>query len=256
MEAFFAVTHNDIPNCLSQLAMLRLTDYTADIEKGGLGVHVEVCANMRAKLVSEVKENIQKLKDTPKQCIECLASICTTTSLANLQMIFPDRNYWKRTLNDKPDKPSVYVEKYLSNNFLPLSLHLFTSNYLPDQILSPVLVATQDHHINNMILKLMCEAWLDHIYVNRIKFSRHGALQLLCDFAHVGTWLNKCTIITEEVRKSMLKNEVLRRCEGVGRLLLRCPGEHVKMVDKNKKRGAILCEFDKDWVALCTEFCF
>lgn len=32
----------------------------------------------------------------------------------------------------------------------------------------------------------------------------------------------------------MLKNEVLRRCEGVGRLLLRSPGDQVKMNDKNK----------------------
>lgn len=68
MEAFFTVTHKDIPNCLSQLGMLRLTDYTAEIEKGGLGVHVQVCANMRAKLVSEVKENIQKLKVIANKC--------------------------------------------------------------------------------------------------------------------------------------------------------------------------------------------
>lgn len=62
MAAFFKVTHTDIVNCLSQLSMLRLSDYTVEIEKGGLDVHVEVCAKMRAKLVSEVKENIQQLK--------------------------------------------------------------------------------------------------------------------------------------------------------------------------------------------------
>lgn len=62
MAAFFKVTHNDIVNCLSQLAVLRLSDYTLEIEKGGLEVHVEVCAKMRGKLVSEVKENILKLK--------------------------------------------------------------------------------------------------------------------------------------------------------------------------------------------------
>lgn len=62
MAAFFKITHDDIQHCLSQLNMLKLTDYTAEIEKGGLEVHVEVCAKMRAKLVSEVKENIEKLK--------------------------------------------------------------------------------------------------------------------------------------------------------------------------------------------------
>lgn len=62
MEAFFTVTHKDIVNALSHLNELRMTDYTVEIEKGGLGVQVQVCALMRAKLVSEVKENIQKLK--------------------------------------------------------------------------------------------------------------------------------------------------------------------------------------------------
>lgn len=38
------------------------------------------------------------------------------------------------------------------------------------------------------------------------------------------------------MRKAMLKNEVLRRCEGVGRLLLRSPGEHIKMNDKKSQR--------------------
>lgn len=62
MEFFFQITHCDIVNCLSHLSDLRLADHTLEIEKKGLGVHVEVCANMRAKLVSEVKVNIQKLK--------------------------------------------------------------------------------------------------------------------------------------------------------------------------------------------------
>lgn len=70
MKAFFTVTHHDIVNSLAQLNMLRLTDYTVDIEKGGLGVHVQVCALMRAKLVSEVKENIQKLKVS--SCFICI----------------------------------------------------------------------------------------------------------------------------------------------------------------------------------------
>lgn len=62
VKSFFAVTHTDIVNCLVQLNNLRLADHTIEIEKGSLAVHVEVCALMRAKLVSEVKENIQKLK--------------------------------------------------------------------------------------------------------------------------------------------------------------------------------------------------
>lgn len=94
-----------------------------------------------------------------------------------------------------------------------------------------------------MVLKIMCESWLDHIYLNKIKFSRYGALQLLCDFAFVSKWISDCATITEDMRKAMLKNEVLRRCEGVGKLLLRSPGEHIKMNDDSsrKPKGYFRC---------------
>ncbi|CAH0555396.1 unnamed protein product [Brassicogethes aeneus] len=217
VDSFFGITHGDIVNCLSQLNGLRMTDHSIQIEKGGLGVHVEVCTLMRAKLVSEVVVNGQKLKDTPSECIEVLASVCRTICLANLQMIFPKNPYWKKIEDIAPDKPSDYVEKYL------------------ERILTPVIAATDDYAINDMILKLICESWLDHIYINKIKFSHYGACQLLCDFAHVATWLINSTIVTQSVRKKLVKNEILRRCEGVGKLLLRCPGDHLKMADKNKK---------------------
>lgn len=60
--SFFAITQCQINNCLLQLNELRLTDHSAEIMKGGLAEHTNVCANMRAKLVSEVEDNIKKLK--------------------------------------------------------------------------------------------------------------------------------------------------------------------------------------------------
>ncbi|CAG9759733.1 unnamed protein product [Ceutorhynchus assimilis] len=99
-------------------------------------------------------------------------------------------------------------------------------------MLSPVLKSVDNDAICNMILTLISESWLDHIYNKKIKFSQWGAFQLLCDFAYVSMWIKDCPYITEHMRKKLLKNEVLRRCEGVGRLLLRCPGERLKMVDK------------------------
>lgn len=90
-----------------------------------------------------------------------------------------------------------------------------------------------------MVLRIMCEAWLDHIYMNKIRFSHYGAYQLLRDFASVGDWLINCPVVKPETRKKMLKNEVLRRCEGVGRLLLRSPGEPIKMNDKTKPIGKL-----------------
>lgn len=83
----------------------------------------------------------------------------------------------------------------------------------------------------------MCEAWLDHIYIHKVKFSHYGAYQLLTDFESVSTWLINCPIVTQQMRKKMLKNEVLRRCQGVGRLLLRSPGDHLKMNEKSKRPG-------------------
>lgn len=99
----------------------------------------------------------------------------------------------------------------------------------------------------------MCESWLDHIYLNKIKFSRYGSLQLLCDFAFVSKWISDCASITHEMRKSMLKNEVLRRCEGVGKLLLRSPGEHIKMtseIDNKKTKGRFIIPKNCMWNSL------
>lgn len=56
------ITHCDIINYLSQLNFLKFADHSVSIEKGGLDVHTEVCANMRAKLSSEIVANRQKMK--------------------------------------------------------------------------------------------------------------------------------------------------------------------------------------------------
>lgn len=133
-------------------------------------------------------------------------------------MIFPQPSYWRRTVSETSEKANAYVDKYLN------------------QILTPVLSATDDHVICNMILQIMCEAWLDHIYINKIRFSHHMACQLLCDFAHIDSWLSNCLVVSQEIRQKMLKNEVLKRCEGVGRLLLRRPGEPIKMLDTQNKQ--------------------
>lgn len=62
VQRFFSLINGDIVECLMQLNCLRMRDHTSEIQKGNLDVHVEVCALMRAKLVSEVKVNIQELK--------------------------------------------------------------------------------------------------------------------------------------------------------------------------------------------------
>ncbi|XP_045473428.1 uncharacterized protein LOC123679911 [Harmonia axyridis] len=218
VAAFFKIVCKDIAACLSQLDILKLQDHSATVEKGGLGEHVRVCTLMRAKLVSEVAENVKKLKQTRAECIETLASICRIICLAILKMIFPPPSYWK---NGKtvPSVSSKYVDKYLN------------------RIMLPVLASSEDHLVTNMILKLICESWLDHIYMTKIKFSHDGAIQLLLDFAHIKNWIGSCAIIDNKMKKKMMKNEILRRCEGVGKLLLRRPGEPIKMNDKKKEQN-------------------
>lgn len=73
--------------------------------------------------------------------------------------------------------------------------------------------------------------------------------------------MTECSIISQNVRNHLLKNEVLRRCEGVGRLLLRHPGEAIAM---RKRLGkckiyleiveTYLCILRKDiYFAICDE---
>ncbi|XP_050449339.1 coiled-coil domain-containing protein 142 [Cataglyphis hispanica] len=218
LDVFFLLVKGDIVNCLEELSYLKLADHTTALSSDSISVQVYVCTKMRAKIVSEVKANIELLQICPVKCIDTLAKICRVISLANLHMCFPQSNYWRRNSSVPPVTASLYVEAYF------------------EKVLLPVLEVIEDHETSNMILRIMCEAWLDYIYLHRIKFSEYGAYQLLTDFAHVSTWVTECSIISQNVRNHLLKNEVLRRCEGVGRLLLRHPGEAIAMRKRLARR--------------------
>lgn len=59
MDMFFKVVHNDINQCLKQIKVLRTPDLVApDLFE----VEIQVNVALRAKLISEVKVNICKLK--------------------------------------------------------------------------------------------------------------------------------------------------------------------------------------------------
>ncbi|XP_026827107.1 coiled-coil domain-containing protein 142 [Ooceraea biroi] len=218
LDVFFLLVKGDITNCLEELSYLKLADHTTALSANSVNVQVYVCTKMRAKIVSEVKANIDLLQKCPAKCIDTLAKICRVISLANLHMCFPQSNYWRRNSNIPPVVASLYVETYF------------------EKVLLPVLEVIEDPETSNMILRIMCEAWLDYIYLHRIKFSEYGAQQLLTDFAYVLTWVTDCPIISQNVRNHLLKNEVLRRCEGVGQLLLRHPGEAIAMRKRLARR--------------------
>ncbi|KAK1122726.1 hypothetical protein K0M31_009170 [Melipona bicolor] len=216
LDVFFLLVKGDIVNCLEELSYLKLADHTNTLLTDSVSVQVYVCAKMRAKIVSEVNVNIDLLQKCSAKCIDILAKICRVVSLANLHMCFPRSSYWRKGSDVAPVAASLYVEPYFGT-------------YSIEKVLLPVLEVIEDPETSNMILKIMCEAWLDYIYLHRIKFSEYGALQLLTDFAYVSKWVTDCPIISQNVRDQLLKNEVLRRCEGVGRLLLRHPGEAISM---------------------------
>lgn len=91
----------------------------------------------------------------------------------------------------------------------------------------------QEYEILGLILKIMCEAWLDHIYASRTKFSRSGALNLLKDFDGVSEYILKCPAVPPQHVEKLAKHEVLRMCEGVGRILLRKPEDLIQMAPEN-----------------------
>ncbi|XP_072153079.1 uncharacterized protein [Bemisia tabaci] len=233
VDQFFRVTQTDIQSCLTALSQLKLANQS-DLLGPGSSVHVTVCARMRMKLASEVRANVEKLQSLPSECITALSKVCRTISLANLRLCFPTHEYWRQQLDEIPQYASGYVEEYL------------------DRVLRPVLIASGllsemlQKSVSGLVLCIMCEAWLDHIYANKIKFSEWGALQLLTDFGAVPTWFSERITLSKEVRKHLLANEVLRRCEGVGRLLLRRRGEHIAMSKPPTRRRKTQEEEEED----------
>lgn len=63
-------------------------------------------------------------------------------------------------------------------------------------------------------------------------FSREGALNLLRDFEGVAEWIVACNYVRPEHVAILSKHEVLRTCEGVGKILLRKPFEIISMTAK------------------------
>ncbi|XP_028174508.1 uncharacterized protein LOC114363086 isoform X2 [Ostrinia furnacalis] len=228
VDDFFRVAHNDMRACMEQLLGLRFADHGAAIEAGKIGVHENVCAKMREKLVSEVKVNIQKLKEATEEIVFVLSSVCATTSLAHLTMIFPRPAAWRRVTHPPRLDHSIYVHEFLN------------------KMLLPVIKATDDITTLNMVLRIMCESWLHHIYVAKVRFSKEAAAQLLADFNEVRNWLNDCNPLSNLAKKQMLQNEVLRRCEGVGRLLLHAPGDLISMQDSTMQASQHVRKDDKE----------
>lgn len=129
-------------------------------------------------------------------------------------LFFPPPPYWQtRVINEN------------SGDYVKNLLH---------EILYPVLRSTKDVEMLSLVLKIICEAWLDFIYLKKVRFSVSGAVNLLRDFDGVHDWIISCTLICEDHMEKLSKHEVLRMCKGVGKILLRKPEDVVPITRSPK----------------------
>ncbi|XP_055852622.1 uncharacterized protein LOC129916607 isoform X2 [Episyrphus balteatus] len=212
IDIVFQLLYFDVRDCLATLSLMDkqvLSLKNADIP-------MTVCISLRAKLLVEINANISKLQNITEECITILSSVCRTLSLANFSLSFPSREHWQQ--NVVVETKCAYV------------------SFILDQIFSPVLKATNDIMIQELILKLICEAWIDYIFSKRVKFSTAGALALINDFDEVKKWILKTTYIPPLNMKNLVNHEVLHMCKGVGKVLVRKPKEMIAIVHSPKHR--------------------
>ncbi|XP_070493085.1 uncharacterized protein [Chironomus tepperi] len=231
MNMFFRLIHNDMSGiCLERLNEVRAPVLVAE---DPLEVIIQVNVALRAKLVEEIKENTIKVKTTCYECIEILAAICETTSLATLSLYFPPQRIWQCEVMNK--KCNEYVGIYLDIMYLP------------------ILESTKDIEILNLTLKIICESLLENIYNKQIKFTICGALNLLKDFEAIAEWIENCKEVPDAYREKLMKHEVLRYCEGVGKILLREPEEVISMFPSPTKAKRMASSQDEDKAPLPAE---
>lgn len=144
-----------------------------------------------------------------------MSEVCRILSLANFKLSFPPASHWQQRVFNEEIKTD-YVD------------------YVLDQIFLPVIKATNDLVSLKLILKIICEAWLDYIYMKRIKFSVNGAVQLLNDFDCVREWILACSLLDAEQLQKLSNHEVLRMCKGVGKILLRKPEDVISIIQTPK----------------------
>ncbi|TMW51089.1 hypothetical protein DOY81_003820, partial [Sarcophaga bullata] len=211
MDRFFQILEYDVKDSLNVFNNFKLPKLTADLSD----ILMLVCVALRTKLICEINANIDKLKKTTDECIQVLSDVCRLISMANFTLCFPSATFWQKNNFDN-GKSSEYVA------------------YILDQIYLPCIKATKDVVILKLILKIICESWLDFIYQRHIRFSVNGAVRLLNDFDEVREWILTCPVLEEEHLEKLSNHEVLRMCKGVGKILLRKP-EDVIPITKTPK---------------------
>ena len=120
-------------------------------------------------------------------------------------------------------------------------------------MMQPIIEATKDIEIQHLTMKIICESILENIYNKQIKFSICGALNLLKDFEGIAEWIENNKKVPEANREKLMKHEVLKYCEGVGKILLREPDEVISMFPSptKAKRMASSTEEGMEMISEC-----
>lgn len=114
-----------------------------------------------------------------------------------------------------------------------------------EMMLQPVIEATKDIEILNLTMKIICESMLENIYTKQIKFTVSGALNLLKDFEGIAEWIESNKEVPETYREKLMKHEVLKYCEGVGKILMREEGQVISMFPSPTKAKRMASSTDE-----------
>ncbi|XP_050687974.1 uncharacterized protein LOC126981210 isoform X1 [Eriocheir sinensis] len=216
---YYLLTQADLPRIIEELKLLRIQErehLTKTDDMARL-----LYSMSRAKQVVMIEKLVDKVKTYEAQMVDAVSAVCRTVSLAQLQNSMPNPRIW-RGIGRIPHEPHYYVYEYIA------------------AVLEPVLDAVSklgvvlQRRAGATILKVVCYAWLEHIKVQKIKFSLWGAQQLLKDFHALAEWLQKYPGLAPEARTQVLAVDVLRECEGVARLLMRQPPLVVGYTSQNQ----------------------
>ncbi|XP_027218377.1 uncharacterized protein [Penaeus vannamei] len=216
---YYLLTQADLPRIIEELKLLRVQERDNLIKTDDFARLLY--AMSRDKLVVMLEKLVDSVKDYEQETVGAVSAVCRTVSLAQLQNSMPHPRIW-RGIGRIPHEPHYYVYEYIN------------------AVLEPVLDAVSklgvvlQRRAGATVLKVVCYAWLEHIRVQKIKFSLWGAQQLLKDFHALAEWLQKYPGLAPEARTQVLAVDVLRECEGVARLLMRQPPLVVGYTSQNQ----------------------
>ncbi|XP_052773816.1 uncharacterized protein LOC128212404 isoform X2 [Mya arenaria] len=158
--------------------------------------------------LSNLMDSLQSLSSL---CMKQFAKNCTSAAHDYFKTNMATGKQWRK----KPDSGAV-------------SGHNIYIEHVLETVLEPVLEGvgklrqTVQLTVISQAVEALCQAWLNFILQEKIKFSYTGACQLGVDARYMRTWLKR-SIAMEAVQQSILDLPVLKTLTGVVLLLMRQP---------------------------------